>query len=100
MNTGTNRGKHGESKGFARIMSDKNTEKIRKQSHHKKNFIIEYGCKTGTTKRILLNALDSKNAIRIGLNRICKEYPQEEITRARVARVYDNTIKRIEKRIG
>ena len=81
-------------------MREKNTDKTRKQSHHKKNFVIEFGCKIGTTKRILLNALDSKNAIRIGLNRLCREYPREEITRARVARVYDNTIKRIEKRIG
>lgn len=81
-------------------MREKKIRKKDNNSHHKKNFVLECSNRVGTVKRVVINALDSKNAIRIGFNRICRLFPDDDITRARIAREYVNGYKRIEKRIG
>jgi len=72
----------------------------KKQSHHRQNYLIDFCIASQTRKRALVNAIDTKNALRIGLARLCRAYPLENITRARVAGVYENGKKRIGKRIG
>lgn len=78
---------------------DNKTRSDQKKSHHPFNFVLEFQNKTGTANRAIVNALDSKNAIRIGINRYCRVFPEEEITRVRVAHVYEDGKKRIESLI-
>lgn len=77
----------------------KKMRKIDRQSHHKKNYLVLFCFKSSSTKRAVVNARDEKNALRIGLNRLCRVYPDEIITRVRIGGVFDNTKKRVEKRI-
>ena len=53
-----------------------------------------------TTKKCIVNASDNQHAIKIAVCRLCRMYPQEDITRVRVAGVYDAQKKTIKKRIG
>ena len=72
----------------------------KKQSHHKNNFLVCFSALNGSeVRRALVNAYDKKNALRIAINRLCRLYPEEEITRARVAGVYPAGVRTIEKRI-
>ena len=71
-----------------------------KQSHHSKNFLVVFGVSGVDTLRGLVNASNKTQALRIGLSRYCRAYPDREITRARVCGEYPAGTKRIEKRIG
>ena len=66
-----------------------------KNSHHRQNYLIMFCNKSSTTKKAIVNASDKKNALRIALARLCRAYPLEDITRARVAGVYEAGKKRI-----
>jgi hypothetical protein len=68
----------------------------KKQSHHKNNYLVEFQNKNGTVSRALVNALDKKNALKIGLSRFVRLFPEKDISRARVSGVYSNKTKRIE----
>ena len=69
-------------------------------SHHKKNYLIVLSNNSGTVKRCFVNSLDDSHALRLALVRYCRQGIKENITRARVAGVYDNGKKTIETRIG
>lgn len=77
----------------------KKMDKIDRHSHHKNNYLVLFCFKSSSTKRAVVNARDEKNALRIGLNKLCRLYPNEIITRVRIGGVFDNTKKRVEKRI-
>ena len=64
-------------------------------SHYKNNYLVLFIKKDYPIKKALVNAKDKKNALRIGLNRFCKLYPEEDIIRARVGAVYQNTKKQV-----
>lgn len=64
-------------------------------SHHQNNYLVLFIKNDYPIKKALINAKDKKNALRIGLNRFCKLYPEEDIIRARVSAVYPNTQKNI-----
>lgn len=81
-------------------MSFKYTDKKDKQSHHKNNFLVLFSKGNHTSKRAIVNASDSLDALRIAIKRLARYYPEEDITRARIGGIYPNERKRIEKRIG
>lgn len=76
-------------------MTKKDIRKKDINSHHKYNYLVLFIKDDYPVKRALVNAKDKKNALRIALNRLCRKYPEEDITRARVAGVFDNIKKRI-----
>lgn len=66
-----------------------------KQSHHKNNFLVLLENKKRLSKKYIINALNESQALRIGINKALRLYPEENITRARVCDVYENESKKI-----
>jgi len=81
-------------------MKEKKTYKKDLKTNHKYNFLVCFSNSHSETKKALVNASDKKNAMRIAFNRLCRLYPFEEVSRARIGGVYLAKEKRIEKRIG
>lgn len=71
-----------------------------KQSHHKNNFLVLFSLGDSTRKKAVVNARDELHALRLAIVRLCRYYPEERITRARIGGIYPAGTKRIEKRIG
>jgi len=76
-------------------MKEKKRSKRDIQSHHPFSFLVLFSNKKGVVKKALVNARDEKNAIRIAFNRLCRQYPSETITRARVADCFNNRIDKV-----
>lgn len=70
-------------------------KKSDKQSHHAKNYLIVFGNKQSEIKKAVVNACDQKNAMRIALNKLCRTFPDIDISRMRVGEIYDNRTKKI-----
>lgn len=78
----------------------KKTSKIDSNSHHKNNFLVCFSNSKSEIRKALVNAIDKKNAIRIAINRLCRLYPEIDISRARIGGIFDNRKKTIKMRIG
>ena len=74
-------------------------DKRDRNSHHSKNYLVIFGYSGVDGLKALVNASDKTNALRVALNRYSRTYPDKEISRARVAGVFDAQKKTIKKRI-
>ena len=61
--------------------------KTDRQTNHQYNYLVIFSNKEDNFKKCLINARDKKNALRIAFNRLCRLFPEVDVSRARVADV-------------
>lgn len=71
-----------------------------KNSHHSQNYLVVLSTKKENSIKALVNARESKQALYLAIKKAYKNNIDYDISRARVACVYEAGKKRIGKRIG
>ena len=61
-----------------------------KPLNHSFTYLVMFNGKGIDCLKCFIPAKDKKNALRIAFNRLCKLYPERDISRARIAGVYPN----------